>query len=171
MKNTKTVLRNQTAPMILAGLHSTPKRILVSPNFIHLCPYFFSTQAFAFMHTVTFFLFCLNLFCFSFLTWFSDLQTSKQPKRGPSDKSSKVALPVLVETPQVQEDAKTKATGETSNIKTVATQDSNLSINLEENGSLQHLVSSLRTCDVADSTQLEETSRKPGQLHSPSRKG
>ena len=100
-----------------------------------------------------------------------DWQTSKPAKRGPPNKSSKVAPAVLVETPQVQEDAKTKATGETSDIKTVETQDSNLPVNLEENGSIQHLFSSVRMCDVAGLTQLEETSRKPGQLHGPSKEG
>ncbi|RVW54026.1 Cyclin-A2-1 [Vitis vinifera] len=87
----------------------------------------------------------------------------KRAKRGPSNKSSKVALTVLVETPQVQEDAKTKVTGETSNIRTVETQDSTLLVNLEEDEFIQHTFSSIRTSDVADPTQLEETSIKPAQ--------
>lgn len=74
-----------------------------------------------------------------------------------------MALTVLVETPQVQEDAKTKVTGETSNIRTVETQDSTLLVNLEEDEFIQHTFSSLRTSDVADPTQLEETSIKPAQ--------
>lgn len=91
------------------------------------------------------------------------VEISKRAKRGPSNKSSKVALTVLVETPQVQEDAKTKVTGETSNIRTVETQDSTLLVNLEEDEFIQHTFSSLRTSDVADPTQLEETSIKPAQ--------
>lgn len=74
-----------------------------------------------------------------------------------------MALTVLVETPQVQEDAKTKVTGETSNIRTVETQDSTLLVNLEEDEFIQHTFSSIRTSDVADPTQLEETSIKPAQ--------
>lgn len=94
------------------------------------------------------------------------VEISKRAKRGTSNKSSKVALTVLVETPQVQEDAKTKVTGETSNIRTVETQDSTLLVNLEEDEFIQHTFSSLRTSDVADPTPLEETSIKPAQHQS-----
>lgn len=67
---------------------------------------------------------------------------------------------VLVETPEVQEDAKTKVTGETSNVRTV-----------DENEAFQHKFNSVRKCDVADLTQLGETSRKPAQLQSLSEEG
>ncbi|KAF8393309.1 hypothetical protein HHK36_021550 [Tetracentron sinense] len=99
------------------------------------------------------------------------IKKSKQMKKGPVKKDSKVAPVVAVEIPQDQEDVKIKMTEDIEKTGTIESQKITVSMSLEENVTIQqNMGSSFRECGVDDPHLEKQISREPSQLQSPSKK-
>lgn len=94
-------------------------------------------------------------------------QTSKQARRGPTKKNTKVVAGVTVEISPMQEDAKTKLAEELSKIRMVESQEIALPVKVEEQEPTETSMSySIRECSLADQIPLVQASTKPTGLQS-----